>query len=50
MPTILFSAPYMIPFLDRFSPIFEKLGIDLIVPEVEERLGEEALLSFAGQF
>ncbi|MEE8355847.1 MAG: phosphoglycerate dehydrogenase [Anaerolineales bacterium] len=50
MPTILFSAPYMIPFLDRFGPLFEKLGIDLVVPEVEERLGEEALLSYAGQF
>jgi D-3-phosphoglycerate dehydrogenase len=40
----------MIPFLDRFGPLFEKLGIDLVVPEVEERLGEEALLSYAGQF
>jgi len=50
MPTILFSAPYMIPYLDRFGPLFEKLGIDLVVPEVEERLDEEALLSYAGQF
>lgn len=50
MPTILFSAPYMIPFLDRFGPLFEKLGVGLIVPEVEERLDEETLLSFAGQF
>jgi len=50
MPTILFSAPYMIPFLDRFDPLFKKLGINLVVPEVEERLDEEALLSYAGQF
>lgn len=50
MPTILFSAPYMIPYLDRFGSLFEKLGIDLVVPDVEERLDEEALLSYAGQF
>ncbi len=50
MPTILFSAPYMIPFLDRFRPVFDRFGIDLIVPEVEERLEEEDLLEYAGQF
>ncbi len=50
MPTILFSAPYMIPFLDRFRPVFTRFGIDLIVPDVEERLEEEELLEYAGQF
>jgi len=50
MPTVLFTAPYMIPLLDRFRPIFEKHGIDLIVPEVRERLGEEDLFKYAGQF
>lgn len=50
MPTILFSAPYMIPFLDRFRPVFTRFGIDLIVPEVEERLEEEDLLEYAGKF
>jgi D-3-phosphoglycerate dehydrogenase len=50
MTTILFSAPYMIPVLPRFRPLFESLGFQLIVPEVHERLGEEQLLSFAGQF
>ncbi len=50
MPTILFSAPYMIPFLDRFRPVFTRFGIDLIVPEVEERLEEEDLMKYAGQF
>jgi len=40
----------MIPFLDRFRPIFEKHGTDLIVPEVHERLEEEDLLKYAGQF
>ncbi len=50
MPTILMTAPYMIPFLDRFKPVFAKYGIDLIVPEVEERMEEDDLLKYAGQF
>ena len=50
MPTVLVSAPYMIPYLDRFRPILEKYGLDLIVPEVEERLEENELLDYAGQF
>ncbi len=50
MPTVLLSAPYMLPFLDRFRPVFEKYGIDLLLPEVHERLGEAELLHYAGQF
>lgn len=50
MTTVLFSAPYMIPFLDRFRPIFEARGIDLIVPQVSERLEEVDLLALAGKF
>lgn len=50
MKTILFSAPYMIPFLDRFRPVLEGYNIELIVPEVQERLDEEDLLKYAGQF
>lgn len=50
MPTVLFSAPYMLPFLDRFRPIFERAGVELIVPEVRERLEETELLKYAGQF
>ena len=49
MPTILLSAPYMIPCLDRFRPLFEHYGIDLIVPEVHERMEEDQLLPYAGQ-
>lgn len=44
------TAPYMIPFLERFKPAFEKYGIELIVPDVQERMEEEDLLKFAGQF
>ncbi|NUQ84605.1 MAG: phosphoglycerate dehydrogenase [Anaerolineales bacterium] len=50
MPTVLFTAPYMIPFVDRFKPVFDKYGIELIIPEVKERLEEDDLLKYAGQF
>ncbi|MFZ5911758.1 MAG: phosphoglycerate dehydrogenase [Chloroflexota bacterium] len=48
--TVLFTAPYMIPFLDRFRPLLEGYGIQLIVPQVRERMEEEDLLRYAGQF
>lgn len=50
MKTILFTAPYMIPFLDRFRPVFERYDLELIVPEVRERLEEADLLKYAGRF
>ena len=50
MATVLFSAPYMIPLLERFQPILSGFGIELIVPEVEERLEEDQLLEYAGKF
>lgn len=48
--TVLVSAPYMLPFMDRFGPILESYGLELIVPDVEERMEEEDLLRYAGQF
>ncbi len=50
MPTILLTAPYMIPFVDRFRPILESYGLDVIVPVVNERLSEAEILSYAGKF
>jgi D-3-phosphoglycerate dehydrogenase len=50
MKKILFTAPYMIPFLDRFRPVFDRYGLELIVPEVRERMEEDDLLKYAGQF
>ena len=50
MPTVLMTAPYMIPFLDRFKSTFDKYGITLIVPDVQERMEEADLLKYAGQF
>jgi D-3-phosphoglycerate dehydrogenase len=50
MPTILLTAPYMIPVLDRFRPVFDKAGVGLIVPDVQERMEEQDLMKYAGQF
>jgi D-3-phosphoglycerate dehydrogenase len=50
MKTILFTAPYMIPFLDRFRPVLESFDLELIVPDVEERMDEVDLMAYAGQF
>ena len=50
MTTILFTAPYMTPFLDRFHSVLERYGLEIIVPDVEERMEEADLLEYAGQF
>lgn len=50
MPVLLLSAPYMIPFVDRFKPVFDHYGLELILPEVHERLEENDLLAYAGKF
>jgi D-3-phosphoglycerate dehydrogenase len=50
MPTVLLTAPYMIPFVDRFRPVFDRYGLELIVPAVRERMEESDLLKYAGQF
>lgn len=50
MPTILFTAPYMIPFVERFRSVFAKYGLELIIPDVQERMEEADLLQYAGQF
>lgn len=50
MPTILFTAPYMIPFLERFQPVFKRYHLELIVPQVQERLEESQILAYAGEF
>ena len=47
---VLLSAPYMIPFIERFNPVFQHYDINIILPEVVERLSEKELLAYAGQF
>lgn len=48
--TVLLSAPYMLPSVERFRPLFARYGLELIVPKVEERLSAEELMAYAGQF
>lgn len=50
MATILLSAPYMLPFVERFRPVFAHYGLEIIVPDVHERLEEDQILAYAGQF
>jgi len=40
----------MIPFVDRFKSVFDQYAIELMVPRVHERMEEEELLQYAGQF
>jgi len=40
----------MLPEIDRFRKVFERYGLELIVPVVHERLEEQDLLAYAGQF
>lgn len=50
MPTVLISAPYLIPSIERFLPVLRHFGLEVMVAEVHERLSEEELLRYAGQF
>ncbi|GAP05309.1 MAG TPA: dihydrofolate reductase [Anaerolinea thermolimosa] len=50
MPTVLISAPYLIPSIERFLPVLRHYGLEVLVAEVHERLSEEELLRYAGQF
>src|SRR5215510_3241749 len=47
---VLFTAPYMIPLVDRFRPVFDRYDLELIIPDVHERMEEEDLLPYVGQF
>ena len=48
--TVLLSAPYMLPEVERFRPVFERYNLALTIPPVDERLSEAELLVHAGQF
>jgi len=50
MKTVLVSAPYMLAELGRFRPVLESFDLHLIIPEVDERLSEEEILTHAGAF
>lgn len=48
--TVLFSAPYMVPFIERFRPVLAHYGLEILEADVEERLEEDDILAYAGQF
>ncbi|HVF24429.1 MAG TPA: NAD(P)-dependent oxidoreductase, partial [Anaerolineales bacterium] len=48
--TVLITAPYMLPVVDRFRPVFDKYRIEPIIPDVQERMEEADLLKYAGEF
>jgi D-3-phosphoglycerate dehydrogenase len=50
MYSVLMSAPYMLPTIERFRPVFTHYGIELISPDVQERLEEDEILQYAGKF
>jgi D-3-phosphoglycerate dehydrogenase len=45
---VLVTAPYFQTVVERFRPEFTKHGIELLVPEVNERMEEEELLKLVG--
>jgi D-3-phosphoglycerate dehydrogenase len=45
---VLITAPYMQPVLERFMPALRARGIEVVVPEVVERLDEAQLLALVG--
>jgi len=47
---VLISAPYLLPFIERFRPVFEHYDCELIIPQVNERLEAQEILKYAGQF
>jgi len=50
MKTILLSAPYMMDTLDRFIPVLKHYDLEVIIPDVKERLSENEILAYAGKF
>jgi len=47
--TILITAPYIIPVINRFRALFDSIGLDVIIVDVKERLNEAELLQYAGR-
>ncbi|NJP04123.1 MAG: phosphoglycerate dehydrogenase [Chloroflexaceae bacterium] len=47
--TVMVTAPYMQPVIERFRPLFAEHQIELLVPPVEERFEEADLLQWVDQ-
>lgn len=49
--TIIFSAPYMMTSTERFRKVLEgHYGLKMIVPEIKQKLTEDQIIAYAGQF
>jgi D-3-phosphoglycerate dehydrogenase len=46
---VLVSAPYMQLVIDRFRKVFDDHDIELVIPPINERLGEEELLAWVAE-
>ena len=46
---MLISAPHLIPATDRFRPALEQADIELVIPDVQERLSEQELMRYVGK-
>ena len=46
MPTVLLSAPYMLSSVERFKPVFLHYDLDLLIPQVQERLTPNEILVY----
>ena len=42
--SVLVSAPYLLPVLDEYRPLFEENDVEVLTVPVRERLGEEELI------
>jgi D-3-phosphoglycerate dehydrogenase len=45
---VLVSAPYMQPVIERFRDTFKQNDIEVVLPEVNERMEEDELLKYIG--
>ena len=46
---VLISARNLIPATERFRPALEQAGIELVIPDVQERLSEQELMKYVGK-
>lgn len=49
--TVILSAPYMMASVDRWRKVIEGYyGIEMIVPDIKQKLSEDEIIQYAGQF
>jgi D-3-phosphoglycerate dehydrogenase len=43
---VLVSAPYLLPVIQRFQPLFKENDIEIIIPQINERMEEDELIEY----